>query len=134
MSEKSFSLELQSDLKELERLESFINEVAQAGNAGDETSGYMMLLLSEAVTNGIIHGNKLDPAKKVFVEAIVHPDKIVLKVEDQGDGFNPEAVPNPLEEENLLKTGGRGVYLMKEYADDVTYNDKGNQIRLTFTL
>jgi len=57
---------------------------------------------------------------------------LIFTVKDQGKGFDPDNLPNPVEEENLLKSGGRGVYLMKHYSGSVTYNDIGNEVILSF--
>jgi serine/threonine-protein kinase RsbW len=132
MTEKTIKLTLKSDLQELNRIEAFVKDVEASAELSEEVGGNIMLLLSEAVTNGIIHGNKQNPDKNVVVEAKVKEHVVEILVTDQGDGFDPEDIPNPLAEENLLKTGGRGVYLMKEFADEVWYNDKGNQLKLTF--
>ncbi len=126
---------VESDLAQLDQLEGFLNQLQQAASFNDELYAKLMLVLSEAVTNGMLHGNKLDKSKKVVTEAAVEPEsKITITVTDEGEGFVPDEVPDPLAEENLLKTSGRGVYLMKEYADEVEYNDKGNQLKLVFNL
>lgn len=132
MTNKTIKLKLKSDLQELNKLEDFVKDVEAVAELSEEVGGNIMLLLSEAVTNGIIHGNKQHPDKEVTVEAVIKEHVVEVTVTDQGDGFNPQDIPNPLAEENLLKTGGRGVYLMKEYADEVWYNEKGNEIKLTF--
>jgi len=90
-----------------------------------------MLLLSEAVTNAIVHGNKLDESKKVEVEVQINPDNIVSTVKDFGDGFDPEEANDPLEEENLLKDSGRGIFLIKEISDSVDYLENGTKIRFS---
>lgn len=123
---------LGSDLSELEKVEQFVDQIVNASNANEELTGSIMLLLSEAATNGMIHGNKQQPGKEVTLEAVIREGEILITVTDQGDGFNPDDVPDPLAEQNLLKTSGRGLYLMREYADDVQYNEKGNQLKLTF--
>lgn len=132
MTDKTLKLILKSDLQELNKLEDFVKDVEAAAELSEEVGGNIMLLLSEAVANGIIHGNKQNPEKDVTIEAFVKEHIVEIVVSDEGAGFNPQEIPNPLAEENLLKTGGRGVYLMKEYADEVWYNEKGNQIKLTF--
>ena len=94
-----------------------------------------MLALSEAVTNAVIHGNKQDPSKKVFVTASLDENSAIhISVQDEGPGFEPQSLPDPLKEDNLMKPSGRGVFLMKQYADDVSYNDKGNKVTLRFSV
>jgi serine/threonine-protein kinase RsbW len=84
------------------------------------------LALGEAFINAIKHGNKMDPAKKVKIEYSVNSDKIEVSVTDEGDGFNPEVVPDPRSGKNLYKPDGRGLFLMKSYMDVVRYNQHGN--------
>ena len=84
------------------------------------------LALEEAFINAVKHGNKMDPAKKVKIEYSVRSDKIEVSMTDEGDGFDPEAVPDPRSGENLYKPEGRGLFLMKSYMDVVKYNQLGN--------
>lgn len=124
---------LGSDLSELGKVEAFVKQIVHSSKANGELADSIMLLLSEAATNAIIHGNKCQFQKKVYLEAYISNNEIIVTITDEGDGFNPKDVPDPLAEHNLLKTSGRGLYLMKEYADDVKYNEKGNQLVLTFS-
>jgi serine/threonine-protein kinase RsbW len=68
----------------------------------------------------------MDPAKKVKIEYSVNPDKIEVSVTDEGNGFNPEDVPDPRSGKNLYKPDGRGLFLMKSYMDAVQFNEQGN--------
>jgi serine/threonine-protein kinase RsbW len=88
------------------------------------------LALEEAVVNAIKHGHQGDPSKEVRVAFRVSPERVVLEVEDQGPGFCPEDVPDPLDPENLERSCGRGVFLMRHYMNEVTYNDRGNRVTL----
>ena len=82
----------------------------------------------EALRNAMIHGNKLDPAKKVTVEIELGEKSVTICVEDEGFGFDPGALPDPTLDENLLKEGGRGVYLIKHLMDEVKYESGGKKI------
>lgn len=88
------------------------------------------MAMEEAVMNAIRHGNKCDAEKEVHVLIEICHRKFYSKVTDQGPGFDPEAVPDPTLEENLEKTSGRGVMLMKSFVDAVTYNESGNSVEL----
>lgn len=124
-----------SELSELEHLPPFLEEVENTFTMSDDVKARLMLVLSEALTNAILHGNKLDPDKLARVEVWTESnEKLCLKVEDEGSGFDPDKVPDPLKEDNLLKPSGRGVYLMREYADSVSYNDRGNILQISFLL
>ncbi|MEL6105046.1 MAG: ATP-binding protein [Planctomycetota bacterium] len=88
------------------------------------------LAYEEAIVNAIRHGNRSDPEKSVTVEMTCGPDRVVIQITDEGDGFNPSEVPDPREEELLEVPGGRGVLLIHEIMNQVTYNDRGNQITM----
>ncbi len=84
--------------------------------------------LCEALANAIVYGNKLDPTKRVDVS--VHVDDTVVRVcvEDQGDGFDPTVVPDPTSPDRIEAVDGRGLFLIRQLADEVYHNDQGNSI------
>jgi len=88
------------------------------------------LSLEEAFTNAVKHGNCSNPGKKVFVEFLITPEKLDISITDEGEGFNPDEVPDPRCNGNLYKSCGRGVLLMQAYMDVVEYNDRGNCVHL----
>lgn len=128
------SLTLRSSFENIERIEPFVDELQQWAEFSDDTYGNIMLALSEAVTNAIIHGNQQDESKKVQINAQHKDSKLVVSIKDEGDGFDPATLPDPLQDENLLKEGGRGVYLIEQYSDDVTYSEGGTKITIEFML
>ncbi|MEQ9409650.1 MAG: ATP-binding protein [Fuerstiella sp.] len=88
----------------------------------------MRLSLEEALTNAIRHGNGSDPNKKVSVSAIIADEKLHVEVQDEGDGFNPEDVPDPTIDDFIDRPCGRGLMLMRAYLDFVTYTDGGRRV------
>ncbi len=88
------------------------------------------LALEEALVNAIKHGNGLDPNKEVFVNCQISHDKVRVVIEDQGPGFRLADVPDPTEDENLEKPGGRGIMLMRAFLSLVEYNERGNRVVL----
>lgn len=88
------------------------------------------LSLEEAIVNAVRHGNGGDPNKKVTIKYCVNDTILDVRIADQGSGFKPDAVPDCRSPENILKLGGRGLLLMKNYMDVVEYNDAGNEVRL----
>ena len=88
------------------------------------------LALEEALVNAIKHGNGMDPEKSVRVDCRVAREKVRIEIEDEGIGFRPESIPDPTEDENLEKPGGRGIMLMRAFLDFVEYNDIGNRVVL----
>ena len=104
-----------------------LKEVARHGYS--EASVFAIkLALEEGLTNAIRHGNGSDPAKKVEVAFDVDANRAVITITDQGKGFDPAAVPDPTADENLEKPSGRGIMLMRAYMDQVSYNQRGNQV------
>lgn len=128
----SYSLRLKSEFTEAEKVPGFIETISSENDFDNDLEGRIMLALSEAATNAIVHGNKEDDAKNVQISVDVSPKSVVIVVQDEGDGFNPEHTPDPTEDENLLQTGGRGIFLMEHYAEEVTYNDGGRRVTMKF--
>lgn len=88
------------------------------------------LALEEAVVNAIKHGNRLDLSKRVHLVCRSTADKIYIKVTDQGQGFDPDAVPDCTDPEHIDIPNGRGIMLMRNYMSRVEYNRKGNEVEM----
>jgi serine/threonine-protein kinase RsbW len=88
----------------------------------------VVLALQEAATNAFRHGNRSDPGKHVRVSFLVKPEEVLVCVEDQGKGFDPEIVPDPLADEYADRPGGRGLFLMRAYTTWVTFDPPGNRV------
>ena len=122
MPEENYHLEIESDPNNLITVEEFVNYFAVDLGLEKERVAALLLAVTEATTNAIIHANKCDVSKLVTVDVQVHKTKITIKITDQGEGFNPAEIPDPTKPENLLKDSGRGVYLMRVYMDELNYN------------
>ncbi|HZI61299.1 MAG TPA: ATP-binding protein [Pyrinomonadaceae bacterium] len=94
--------------------------VSRSGITEDAAFGIDMAV-REAVTNAVVHGNRQDENKTVEVTLKSSPDAVEISVHDQGAGFNPEAVPDPTAEENILKASGRGIFFMRSFMDEVDW-------------
>ncbi len=125
---------LNSTFEEVERLEKYVEDLQKWAGFGDDDHARIMLTLSEAATNAIVHGNKENPDKKVIIIGRLSNNTLTLSVKDEGKGFNPDDLPNPLKEENLLNEGGRGVYLIEEYADKLEFQENGTKLKMVFKL
>jgi serine/threonine-protein kinase RsbW len=88
------------------------------------------LALEEAVVNAIRHGNREDATKHVNVSFLVGPERVLIEVQDEGEGFDPREVPDPLAPENLERSSGRGLYLIRTYMTWVRYNSRGNCVTM----
>ena len=122
MPEPFYEIEIESDPNNLITIEEFVNYFAKDLGLSNEQLSVLLLAVTEAATNAIIHANKCDPSKLVKIHAQINDSKLIIKIKDEGKGFDPSKLPDPTEPENLLKDSGRGVYLMKVYMDDVKYN------------
>jgi serine/threonine-protein kinase RsbW len=129
-----FTLQLPSQPDSIASLELLIEEIADKYQVPDDTFANMMTCLNEALNNAIFHGNKLDPEKKVIVNAEVDGRRIVWTITDEGDGFDPDRIPDPTAPENLENLSGRGVFIIKHLADQYIFNDRGNELELHFKI
>lgn len=121
MAEEKYHLEIESDPNNLITVEEFVNYFCKDIQLPDEKLSDVLLAVTEATTNAIIHANKSDANKKVTIDVEVVDSKMIVKVKDEGEGFEPGEIPDPTEPENLLKDHGRGIYLMRVYMDDLEY-------------
>lgn len=94
----------------------------------------VLLGLSEAVSNSIIHGNKNDCSKKVFISFLYSENELVITVRDEGSGFSLDSIEDPTQPENLKKENGRGLLLIQQIADEVYFYDGGNKIQILYSL
>lgn len=130
-----YTLQLPSKIESITTVENFIDNLSEKYNFSDEIYANVLTCLSEAVINGIIHGNHEDYVKKVFVNLEVIEDKrLVFTVSDQGDGFDFNNLPDPTSPQNLEKLTGRGVFIIKRLADQCIFNSKGNELELHFKI
>jgi serine/threonine-protein kinase RsbW len=90
--------------------------------------------LTEALSNAMLYGNAHDPSKSVVVEVTIGPGRLQATIRDQGSGFDPTAIPDPTRPENLTRPCGRGLFLMRQLLDEVSYNDRGNEVTLVLRL
>ncbi len=134
MAEEKYHLEIESDPNNLITVEEFVNYFCKDLNLPDEKLANIFLAVTEATTNAIIHANKCDTNKKVTIDASLENSKLIIKIKDEGEGFDPGNIPDPTETENLLKDSGRGVYLMRVYMDDLQYNKTPSGMELVLTV
>ena len=93
----------------------------------EESIERMGLAVREAVANGVQHGNKEQPEKRVAVSFVVSTEEVSIQIRDQGEGFDVDALPDPLDPENLFKPRGRGILLMSTFMDEVNFEFKGDR-------
>jgi len=99
----------------------------------DESVERLGLAIREAVANGVQHGNKEKPEKRVTVSFVLEKEEISIRIQDEGEGFDLEGLPDPLAPENLFKPRGRGILLMNSFMDEVDFEfsgDRGTVVKL----
>ncbi|TWR29848.1 ATP-binding protein [Mucilaginibacter pallidiroseus] len=129
-----YTLQLPSKYESISLLENLIEEVADKYNVPEDTFANMMTCLNEAVTNAIVHGNKLDPDKTVIINAEVDTKRIIWTITDQGQGFDYNNLADPTAPDRIEELTGRGVFILKHLADQCIFNASGNEVELHFKI
>jgi len=109
---------LESNLKYVEVAEEVARRVCSTAGFGEEEQQKIEMAVHESLINAIWHGNKNDPQKQVWLKFQILSDRLEIRVRDQGNGFDPEDVPDPVAAPNLLKVSGRGIFLIRAYVDE----------------
>ena len=125
---------LRSNPNQIRKVEHFLKKVNDVAHLDEIQMHKMMVSLTEAVNNAIIHGNKSDLGKKVSVQCEILPGWLVVFVNDEGGGFEPSKVRNHLRKQNLLKESGRGIFLMRTLMDKVEFEREPSGTRVSLWL
>ncbi len=123
---KKFFLQIDSDTKYLRKVESMSAQVARYASLNDSQSDDLAIVTTELVNNAIHHGNKNNPKKKVSILFLVNSKCIEIRIKDEGSGFNPADIKDPLAPENLMSESGRGIFLIKYLMDSIDFNFTGD--------
>jgi len=134
MSKDSDMLTITSDPKNVANVEPFVEKVFKRYQLSPDMYGNILITLTEAVTNAIIHGNSRDQTKMVKVELKKLSNALAFLITDEGPGFDFDNLPDPTSPENILKVGGRGVFLMRQLSDEVHYHDNGSTVEIQFNI
>ncbi len=131
-----YQIALKSDVDELLQLDLLLAELLPRFGVKAENTGGFIVAISEAVSNAIVHGNRRDPQKLVHIQLrrAEKPAELRVVVEDMGEGFEPTAVPDPTQDEFLLRESGRGIFLMRSFAKEVHFLKGGRCVELVFPL
>jgi serine/threonine-protein kinase RsbW len=124
-------LTISSLQKNISQIERFVEEICDENYISANYFGNIMLAIEEAVKNAIVHGNKIDGQKKVIITFQRKKDGLSFIIEDEGEGFNHQNIPNPIDSEDV---SGNGIFLMRSLADKLNFNAKGNQVELVFSV
>jgi len=124
---------LKTNFDSLRIVEEIIEKVSEEQRLPEDSFGNVLIAVTEALNNAIIHGNKHDEVKSVVLEVCDSGSTITFSVKDEGDGFDFNNLPDPTAPENIEKPNGRGIFLMKSLADEVIFEDGGSKVNIVFS-
>ena len=123
-----------SNPQNVAEVESLVDNVVLKYQLSPDKKGNILISLTEAVTNAIRHGNNYDECKCVEVKLRKQKNRIAFQISDEGDGFDYNNLPDPTAPENLIKCGGRGVFLMKALCDEIEFQNNGSTVEMRFNI
>ena len=126
-------IDIQSSFEMVDLVQGVFESLSSQVGFDSDISHWMSVAIRESVTNAVRHGNKLDVSKRVIIRFEYGTTEFAVTVEDEGEGFDPVEIPDPLAKENLLRTSGRGIFFMKNFMDEVSYHfepKRGNRVRM----
>jgi len=128
------NLTISSAIENLTLAENLVDTIFEKFKIHEDYYGNILVAVTEAVTNAIEHGNAGDPSKSVNISCDAQEKKVSFHISDQGEGFDFDNLPDPTDPENIEKPNGRGIYLMKNLADDVEFSENGRIVELIFNV
>ena len=131
---KSIKISIPSLIENIQIIESFIDNAKEEFEINDDMYGNIMISVTECISNAIVHGNQSDSSKLVHLELQMEPGLLRCSIEDEGNGFDFNQLPDPTDPENIEKVGGRGIFLMKHLSDEVKFEEGGKKTVLSFYL
>lgn len=132
--ETSKALEIYSKSENISLVEKLVDEVCDENNVHEDFYGNILIAITEAVNNAILHGNKNNPEKRIKIAVAAAEPGLKFKISDEGTGFNFDNLPDPTDPINIDKPNGRGVFLMRHLADEVEFFEEGKTVELSFNL
>jgi serine/threonine-protein kinase RsbW len=127
-------LSITSKTENIVLVEKMVEDVCDLYNIPEDNYGNILVALTEAVNNAILHGNQANPDKLINISFKTKPNELSFIIQDEGKGFDYSSLPDPTEPQNLENPNGRGVFLMRNLADKVDFEENGSKVVLTFDL
>lgn len=129
---KHQTLKIDSSAQSLRLVERLIEDVCQVYGVNEDCYGNMLIAVTEAVNNAIQHGNQNDPEKFVRIGFESDNSRLIFSITDEGSGFDYTNLPDPTDPLNIDKVSGRGVFLMQNLSDSITFEQDGRRVLLGF--
>lgn len=131
---KNITFKIKSNRAEISKFEKVLEDInSEFGLNHDRLINYQ-IAISEALVNAIVHGNKENPEKSVFIDISYDQSILVIKIKDEGEGFNMEEIPDPTKNDNLLKEHGRGIYIINSLIDKFECHSSKNGTEFILTI
>ena len=121
-------------IENIQIIESFIDNAKETFEINDDQYGNIMISVTECISNAIVHGNKSESSRLVHLDLQMEPGLLRCSIEDEGNGFDFNQLPDPTDPANIEKVGGRGIFLMKHLSDEVKFEEGGKKTVLSFYL
>jgi serine/threonine-protein kinase RsbW len=134
MTQTQTTFVLPSTSDALAEVEKIVQEICETYEIPEDAFGNILIALTEAVNNAIYHGNQSDSNKKVTIQLLNDNNQLIFTISDEGNGFDYQHLPDPTLPENISKIGGRGIFIIHQLADKVTFLDSGRTIQMHFNI
>lgn len=125
------SMTLESTLDSVDRAEAAAEQQAVRAGIAEDERYQVSMAVREAAVNAVMHGNAYDPAKKITLSFENDGTSLIIRITDEGEGIDPERLPDPLAPENILRGSGRGIFLIRSFMDEVQFRKLGPGTELT---
>lgn len=134
---RELNLRLDSTLSSVEAAEIIVQKLAQDQGLGEEVVDQLAMAVREITVNAVTHGNGYSKEKSVYFSVVSSPTQLSITIRDEGEGFNPDSIPDPTEGTNLFKTSGRGLLLSRAFVDEITFrpgSPRGTEVVMVKTI
>lgn len=122
-------LVINSNQSELKRVEAFLKDIFVEYKLPEKNFNKVLLCVSEAIINSIVHGHKQKEEKKILIQVISEETDVKITITDEGEGFDITSIADPTTKSNLKKESGRGIHIIKSISDKLDFNEKGNSLQ-----
>ncbi len=128
------NLKISSKIENLRKIEKMVDDMSAEYDISSDKYGNILIAALEAANNAILHGNKLEENKMVNIFIRKDEENLMIRIDDEGEGFDYNNVPDPTSPENLENVNGRGIFLMEKLSDKIEFKNNGSRVELIFNI